>query len=212
MRLAQALNIGDLRELARRRLPRVVFDYLDGGAEDEVTLRANRSAFDRIVFRPRLLPGAAQRDLSVTVLGERLAVPFLIGPTGLNGLLWPQADLALARAARAAGTTMVASTAANSSLEEMAAQGPAARWFQLYPWGKREVWARLIERARAARYTALVVALDSLVPGKRERDLRRGFSHELRYSAPVVARRPAPSALAGVDLAWARHAALRKSG
>jgi (S)-mandelate dehydrogenase len=186
MRPSSAINIADLRDLARRRLPRVVFDYLDGGAEDEATLAWNREAFGRWALVPRVLPGAASIDLSVELFGERLALPLIVGPTGLNGIFWPRADVLLARAAGAAGAAFILSTASNSSLEQVAAAGPGVRWFQLYAWGERSLWARLLERAAAAGYRALVVTVDTLALGKRERDLRNDFAHEVRYTARVV--------------------------
>jgi (S)-mandelate dehydrogenase len=186
MRATTAINIADLRDLARRRLPRVVFDYLDGGAEDEATLAANREAFRRWALVPRILPGDAKVDLSAELFGERLAVPLIVGPTGLNGIFWPRADVLLARVASAAGAGFTLSTASNSSLEDVAAAGPGVRWFQLYAWGERSLWRRLLERAAAAGYRALAVTVDTLTIGKRERDLRNDFAHEVRYTAKVV--------------------------
>lgn len=185
MKVEHAVNIDDLRRLARARLPRVVFDYLDGGAEDEITLRANRSAFEAIRLRPRIL-GGGRVDLTTELFGQSHAAPFMIGPTGLNGIYWPDGDLHLARAAQAAGIGFALSTASNTSLEEIARATGAPFWFQLYPWGAPEFSARLIERAEAAGCSAIAVTVDSLVNGKRERDLRHGFSHEIRMSAPVI--------------------------
>jgi (S)-mandelate dehydrogenase len=186
MRPSTAINIADLRTLARRRLPRVVFDYLDGGAEDETTLDWNRAAFQRWELVPRVLPGTASVDLSVDLFGERLGLPMIVGPTGLNGLFWRGADLLLARAAHAAGAGFTLSTASNSSLEDVAATGPGLKWFQLYAWGERDISARLIERAAAAGYRALVVTVDTLTVGKRERDLRNDFAHEVRFTPKIV--------------------------
>jgi (S)-mandelate dehydrogenase len=187
MNLDRAVNIDDLRRLAMRRLPRVAFDFLDGGAEDEVTLRANRTAFERIAFRPRILPGAPTRDLSVELFGDRFNVPFFIGPTGINGLYWPDADLALARAAGAIGAGAVASSPANNTLEEIAASTSAPKWFQLYPWGAdRVLIARLVERAQAAGYKALVVTVDMVLNGKRERDIRHQFAHKVTMTPAIV--------------------------
>ena len=186
MRPSTAINIADLREAARRRLPRVVFDYLDGGAEDETTIAWNREAFGRWALVPRILPGVASIDLSADLFGERLGLPLIVGPTGLNGIFWPRADVLLARAAGAAGAAFTLSTASNSSLEDVAAAGPGVRWFQLYAWGERSLWGRLLERAAAAGYRALVVTVDTLALGKRERDLRNDFAHEVRYTARVV--------------------------
>jgi (S)-mandelate dehydrogenase len=186
MKTSRAINIADLRELARRRLPRVAFGYLDGGAEDETTLEWNRAAFRRRAFVPRALPGTGSVDLSVDLFGDRLALPLIVGPTGLNGLFWRRADVLLARAAAEAGVAFTLSTASNSSLEDVAAAGPGVKWFQLYAWGDRHLSARLIERAAAAGYRALVVTVDTLTVGKRERDLRNDFAHELRYTPRVV--------------------------
>lgn len=185
MRIDRAVNIDDLRHLARRRLPRVVFDYLDGGAEDEFTLRANRDAFRSVELKPRIL-GGGKVNLTSGLFGQNHAAPFMIGPTGLNGIYWPDGDLHLAQAALAAGIGFALSTASNTSLESVAQATKAPFWFQLYPWGKPDFSARLVERAEAAGCSAIVITVDSLVGGKRERDLRHGFSHEIRMSAPVV--------------------------
>lgn len=185
MRIEQAVNIDDLRDMARRRLPRVVFDYLDGGAEDEVTLNENRQAFARTKLRPKLL-GGGKVDLRTELLGQSLAAPLMIGPTGLNGLYWPDGDLVLARAAEKAGIGFALSTASNKALEDVAASVDTPLWFQLYPWGQPDFSRRLLERAEAAEYSAVMITLDSLVAGKRERDLRHGFSHEIRMSPSVI--------------------------
>ena len=137
MRVENAVNIADLGMLAKRRLPKVIFDFMDGGAEDEVTLRGNRQGFERYRFRPRLLTGNAKRDLSVNLFGEKFATPFLIGPTGLNGIHWRDGDLALANAAAAAGCGFVLSTASTNSIEEVGQSSTSPKWFQLYPWGDR---------------------------------------------------------------------------
>ncbi len=186
MTLPTAINIADLRELARRRLPRVVFDYLDGGAEDEATLDWNLEAFRRWALVLRVLPGTGSVDLSVDLFGERLALPLIVGPTGLNGIFWHGADVLLARAAGVAGAAFTLSTPSNSSLEDVATAGAGVKWFQLYPWGERSLSQRLIERAAAAGYRALVVTVDALTIGKRERDLRNNFAHEVHYTPKVV--------------------------
>jgi len=185
MRVEDAVNIEDLRQMARARLPRVIFDYLDGGAEDEVTLKANSKAFGRYRLKPKILGGGTV-DSSIELFGQRMAAPFMIGPTGLNGIYWPDGDLHLARAAAAAGLGFAVSTASNTSLEAVAQAVETPLWFQLYPWGKPDFSARLVDRAQAAGYSAIVVTVDSLVAGKRERDLRHGFTHQIRMSLPVV--------------------------
>jgi (S)-mandelate dehydrogenase len=186
MRVENAINIADLRTLAQRRLPKVIFDFMAGGAEDEVTLLGNRQGFDRYRFRPRLLTGNAKRDLSVTLFGDKFSLPFLIGPTGLNGIHWRGGDLALAKAAAAAGCGFVLSTASTDSIEEVGQSSITPKWFQLYPWGDRAFGLRMMERARASGYKALVVTVDSLTGGRRERDARNNFAHEVRLSPSIV--------------------------
>ena len=183
--MRQEVNIEDFRTRARRSLPRVVFDFLDGGAESEITLHRNRSAFDDIRLKPRILKGG-DVDLSVTLFGQKYAAPFQIGPTGLNGLYWPEGDLHLAAAAKQAGVAFTVSTASNTTMEEIAQKNNGPLWFQLYPWGKEAFSNALIERASAAGYSVLVITVDSLVGGKRERDLRHGFAHEIRMSPSVI--------------------------
>jgi (S)-mandelate dehydrogenase len=186
MSLDAAVNIADLRLLARRRLPRVVFDFLDGGAEDEVTLRANCQGFARYRFRPRLLTGNAKRDLSITLFDQRFSLPFMIAPTGLNGIHWRHADIALASAAAKAGTGFAPSTASTDSIEDVGAATPGTKWFQLYPWADRAFCSRMLERARAADYKALLVTVDSVTAGRRERDARHRFAHEVTLTPSVV--------------------------
>ncbi|MCC6609882.1 MAG: alpha-hydroxy-acid oxidizing protein [Burkholderiales bacterium] len=184
--MADAASIEDLARLARKRLPRIVFDYLEGGSEDEVTLRANRTAFARVCLVPEVLTGHSRRDLRATLLGQQFALPVLIGPTGLSGIFWPDADVALARAAASVGAGFVLSTPANTAIERVAAACPGTIWFQLYPWGERAHWLRLIERAGACGVRTLIVTVDSLVAGKRERDLRNRFAHEVRYTPRAI--------------------------
>jgi len=169
-----AINIDDLRRRARRRLPRAVFDFADGGAEDETTLRANRRGFGQITFRPRALVDVSERDQSTTILGQRVSSPLVIAPTGLPGLLWPRAELALARAAAKRGIIYTVSTHASTSIEEVAQGASGPLWFQLYVLRDRDLVRRLIERAQAAGYRALVVTVDVPLLGQRERDLRNG--------------------------------------
>ncbi|WP_293401921.1 alpha-hydroxy acid oxidase [Polaromonas sp.] len=186
MDISSAVSIADLESMARRRLPKVIFDYLYGGAEDEITLSANLDAFKQWQFKPRLVTGHVSRNLSVDLFGDRLSLPFLIGPTGLNGLHWKGADLALAQAAKQAQTVHTVSTASTNSLEDIAKVSSGPKWFQLYPWGDRAVVGRLIDRAKAAGYTVMMVTVDSLVAGKRERDARNKFSHEVHLTPRVI--------------------------
>lgn len=165
----------DFRHLARRRLPRVVHEFVEGGADGEVTLRANYEAFDRVRFTAGSLVDVSERDAGVTVLGRRLEVPFICGPAGLARLVHREGELAAARAAASAGTVFVISTASSYSIEEIAAAGDGPLWFQLYLWRSPDVVAQLVDRAGAAGCEALVLTVDVPVIGKRERDLRNGM-------------------------------------
>ena len=176
----RARSIDELRHLARRRLPRIVYDFLDGGAEDETTLRSNVTSFRRHRFVPRVLRGVAERDTSVELFGQRLAVPILYAPIGLTALAHPGGEPAAARAAARGGTTLVASTAASYRIEETAAATSTPPWFQLYPWGDRRVTGELLDRAAASGCRVLCVTVDVPVVGRRERDLRNGFTVPLR--------------------------------
>lgn len=180
------VNIQDFRRLAKKRLPKVIWDYLEGGAEDEVTLKRNRAAFDRYHFLPQMITGKGSRDLSISLFGQKLAAPFMIGPTGLNGIYVPDADLMLARAAASAGVGFALSAGSNSDIEAVARASSGVKFFQLYPWGGRDVATRLLARAKAAGYCALIVTVDSLIPGNRERDVRNRFAHALHLSPSIV--------------------------
>ncbi len=187
-----AIHIAELRERARRRLPRLVFDYLDGAAEDEVTLRANRSAFDAWRFCPRMLRDVSQRHLDTRWWDRPLAAPFAVAPVGLAGVFWPQADVAVARAARAAGVPYILSTAANSSIETIAQEAGGDLWFQLYVIN-RSIADGLVQRADRAGYRTLVLTVDVALGGKRERDLFNGFTQPFKLTPRVLAdmaRRP----------------------
>jgi len=167
--------IEDLRQAARRRLPRVVFDYIDGGAEAERTLSENCRAFDRIALRPKSAVAIPGVDITATVLGTPLNVPFILAPIGSSRLFYPHAEEHAARAAGVAGTIYTLSTLSGTRLEDVkaATRGPA--WYQLYLVGGRDVAAAAIERARKAGYSALVVTIDTPVAGMRERDVRNGM-------------------------------------
>lgn len=180
-------SIEDFRSLAGRRLPRFVFDFIDGGSGSEDTLVENRAALDRI-----RLVGSAPRDVSacspaITLFGEPLSMPLIIGPTGLAGAAWPRGDLDLARAASRCGIPFVMSSAATASMEEVAAAGAGPKWFQLYLFRNREVSRRLVERAAALGFRALEVTVDNAVPGRRLRDVRNGFSLPFRWSPAKLA-------------------------
>ena len=177
-RLSAAASVDDLRRIARRRLPRGVFDYIDGAAEDEHTLAHNRAAFEAIPFRPRVLRDVSAVDTTTTLLGKQLPFPLVLAPTGFTRIADPEGELAVARSAARAGLPYTLSTLGTRSIEEMAAAGgPGARqWFQVYVWRDRGLVADMIERAAGAGYEALVITVDTAVLGRRERDVRRGFS------------------------------------
>jgi L-lactate dehydrogenase (cytochrome) len=167
--------IDDLRRAAKRRLPRVVFDYIDGGAEAETTLIENCRAFDRIALRPKSAVAIAGVDIRTTILNTRLEVPFILAPIGSSRLFYPHAEEHAARAAGAAGTAYTLSTLSGTKLEDVKSATRGAAWYQLYLVGGRDVATAAIERARAAGYSALVVTIDTPVAGMRERDVRNGM-------------------------------------
>jgi len=175
-RLARAASVADLRRIARRRLPRGVFDYIDGAAEDERTLASNEAAFARTSFRPRVLRGIEKVDTSTTLLGRPLAYPLVLAPTGFTRIADPQGELAVARAAARAELPYTLSTLSTRSIEEVRAASDGRLWFQVYAWRDRGLVREMIERAASARFEALVLTVDTAVFGRRERDVRRGFS------------------------------------
>jgi L-lactate dehydrogenase (cytochrome) len=169
------VNINDLRQAAQRRLPRAVFDYVDGGAEDEATLRNNRLGFERYTFNPRVLVDVSQRDQSTTVLGQRLTSPLILAPTGFSGMLRHRGEALAAHAAAQKGVIYTCSTMSICSMEEIAAASGGPLWFQLYVWRDREITRSLIDRAQVIGARALVVTVDTPVLGQREKDLRNGL-------------------------------------
>jgi L-lactate dehydrogenase (cytochrome) len=175
-RLARVASVEDLRRIAKRRLPGGVFDYIDGAAEDELTLAANQDAFRSTSFRPRVLRGVEKVDLSSTLLGRPVSFPLVLSPTGFTRIADPQGELAVARAAAAAGLPYTLSTLSTRSIEEVRAVSEGRLWFQVYAWRDRGLVKEMIERAAACRYEALVLTVDTAVLGRRERDVRRGFS------------------------------------
>jgi (S)-mandelate dehydrogenase len=185
-RLDSALNIADLRLLAKRRLPKALFDFIDGGAQDEVTLRNNRRQFERWGFQARFPVDVSVRSTKVELFGESYAAPLIISPTGLAGLHRGRGDVHLARAARRMGVPFTLGTISTVSIEDVAAEVEGPLWFQLYILRDRKVTARLIERARASAYKVLVLTVDCPVAGQRERDPRNGFTLPLRVSVSNV--------------------------
>ena len=182
----QAINIEDLRSRARRRLPKVIFEFIDGGAQDETTLRANREDFQKWRFRTRVLTDVSRRDQSITLLGEHCASPLILAPAGLAGLLSRRGELAAARAAEKYGVPYCLSTMATCSIEEITTGTTQPKWFQLYVLRDRGLTKEFIERARAARCTALVLTVDTKVQGPRERDMRNGFTVPPRFTIATI--------------------------
>ena len=176
-RLSRAHTIADLRAIAARRAPRAVFDYTDGAAEQEISLRRARAAFARAEFHPQVLRDVSAADTSTTVLGQRWSLPFGLAPTGFTRMMHHEGERAAARAAQRAGITFALSTMGTTSIEDVAAEAPEARkWFQLYVWRDRDAGKDLLERARAAGYEALLLTVDTAVAGARMRDVRNGLT------------------------------------
>jgi isopentenyl diphosphate isomerase/L-lactate dehydrogenase-like FMN-dependent dehydrogenase len=175
-KLERAYSIAAMRAMARRRLPRVVFDFCDGGAEDEITRERNESAFADLEFLPQPLNGTTGRDPSIELFAERLSMPMVIGPTGLSGMLWPRGEAAAARAAAQAGIGYTMSHGSTITIEDLAREVPGWKWFQGFLYRDRGLTRSFVERAQAAGYRALVLTIDNQVLGQRERDLRNGFT------------------------------------
>ena len=175
----RVVNIEDLRRAAKRRLPQVVFDYIDGGAEDERTLRANCRAFEQVTFQPRCAIETPACDLRVSVLGQSLSMPLILAPVGSSRLMYPRGEEAAAAAAGAAGIAYALSTLSGCRLEDVAAASKQPLWYQLYLIGGRDCALFAIERAKAAGFSALVVTIDTPVAGMRERDIRNGVKELL---------------------------------
>ena len=186
MRLADVVSSEDMRRLAQRRLPKSVFEFVDGGAEDEQTLSENRAAFQRSHFKPRVLRDVSEPAISTTLWGDSLPAPVVIAPMGSCKLVWPEADVILAQAAAARGIPYTLSTMSSTSIEDMAKAVHGPLWFQLYVLKDMDFNLKLLDRARASNYAALVVTVDLPAGGKRERDLRNGVSIPLRLTARQI--------------------------
>ena len=193
--MTQLLNVEDYRRRARQVLPRLVFDYVDGGAEDERCLRRNRDALEALPLVPECLRDTSAMDIGIELFGRRWNAPFAVAPIGLAGLVRPGADALLAAAAQAARVPFILSTASNTRIEDVRAAAPdATLWMQLYVMGERAIAERIVRRARAAGFEALVLTVDVPVSGLRERDLRHGFRVPMRLTPGTVfdmARHPA---------------------
>lgn len=174
--MGRPVSVEDYRLTAKRRLPKMIFDFVDGGAGHEGTMRSNVAAFDRVVLRPRSLVDVSRRSTATTVLGESLSLPVILAPTGLQRLVHRHGELKAAAAAGQAGTAYIASTASGFSLEEIASAAQGPLWFQLYLWRDRALVESLVRRAAAAGYTVLVVTVDVPQVGLRLRDMRNGMS------------------------------------
>jgi (S)-mandelate dehydrogenase len=175
-------NIAGLRDLARKRLPRGIFDFIDGGAEDEATLEDNSAAFRRHRLLPRVLIDVSKTDLRSRMLGTETALPLAIGPTGGAGFVWPRGDIALALVAQRNNLPFTLSTTSSVSIEHLRERTSGRLWFQSYIFKQRDFTDRLISRAKDAEYEALVITVDLPVGGNRERDYRNDFSVPFRYT------------------------------
>jgi L-lactate dehydrogenase (cytochrome) len=198
---AQILSVADARRRARRVLPRVVFDYVDGAADDEVTMAENEAAYRELAFRPRAAVDTGEPSLSTTVVGTDLSLPVVLAPTGLIRLMHPDGPAGAARAATAKGTVSVLSTVAGATIEDVADAAPGRKWFQLYAAGGRDEAAGTMDRAVQAGYEALVVTIDTPALGNRERDLRNGVRPPLRLDAHTAVAL-GPQVLARPVWAW----------
>jgi isopentenyl diphosphate isomerase/L-lactate dehydrogenase-like FMN-dependent dehydrogenase len=187
MKVSEASTVEDLRAIARSRLPRAVFDFIDGGADDELTLHSNARAYEQLFWRPRVLVDVSQRNTSVEVLNASSSLPLIIAPTGLAALAWARADVLLARAAAAAGVPFTISTSSSVRMEEIRHQAQDTRlWFQVYLYKDRELVGSLIERARSIGCEALVITVDVPVLGRRLRDRRNRFTVPLRPNGRLI--------------------------
>ncbi len=184
--VSKAYSIADLRQAAQRRLPRAVFDFFDGGAEDELTLRDNMAAYQRQRLLPRVLTDVSSIDTGTEIFGQHCALPMAIAPTGAVGFGWRGGDIAIARAAVAAGIPYTLSSTATASIEQVARAAPGRLWFQAYILRNKPFLEALIQRALAADYEALVITVDLPVGGKRERDYRNDFSVPFRFTPKNV--------------------------
>ena len=186
----RAHSIEELRAMAARRVPNFCFEYIEGGSEEEATLRRNRDVFSEIAFKPRSLVDVSKRDIGITLFGRRSAAPFMIGPTGFSGLLTHEGDIVLASAAAAAGIPFILSNASTVPLERVVEAAGGRVWMQVYMYRTRDFVAKLADRAERAGVEALVVTTDSAIYGKREWDLRnyaRPLKLDLRNTFDVLA-------------------------
>jgi len=174
--LDQCHNVDDFRRMAKKRLPAMVFDYLDGGAEDEKTMARNRAGFDDFLLVPKVLRDVEKIDLATHVMGQKIDLPVIFAPTGLTRLFHHEGERLVAPAAARAGTIYGLSTLSSTSIEDVAAVSEGPKWFQIYVWRDRQIVREFIERSRACGYKALCLTVDANIPGNRERDVRHGMT------------------------------------
>ena len=182
-KVEDAHNIFDLREMAKERLPKWLFEFVDRGTEDEVALYNNREVFERIKFLPRMLVDVSSRDTSTTIFGKEHKMPIGIAPTGAAGMMWYRGELELARAAKAAGIPFSLATGSITSMEQVAGEVGGTLWMQLYMWADRALSHQVVRRASAAGFEALLVTVDGVVAGNREYNKRNGFSVPFKYNS-----------------------------
>ena len=183
----KACNIFDLRDIAKKRVPRGPFEFVDRGTEEEVSLRNNREVFDRIRFKTRTFVDVSKRSQDTEIFGVKHKMPLVIAPTGTAGLMWYEGEIALARAARAAGIPFTLATGSMTAMERVADEAGGELWFQLYLWPDRDMSHELVNRAKAAGYKALVVTVDGVSSGNREYNIRNGFTLPFTYSPVALA-------------------------
>ncbi|HEV7803736.1 MAG TPA: alpha-hydroxy acid oxidase, partial [Burkholderiales bacterium] len=179
----EALNVFDLREMAKKRLPKWLFEYVDRGTEDEVALRNNRAAFERIKLKTQVLVDVSKRHQDIELFGKQHKMPLGISPTGPAGMLYYKGELELARAAKAAGIPFTLATGSQTSMEEVAKAVGGTLWFQLYMWSDVRMSHTLVERAKNAGFEALVVTVDGPVGTNREYNVRNGYTVPFRYTS-----------------------------
>jgi isopentenyl diphosphate isomerase/L-lactate dehydrogenase-like FMN-dependent dehydrogenase len=182
----KAYNIFDLRDLAQKRIPKGLFEFVDRGTEDEVSLKNNRAVFDRMRFKTRTFVNVSKRNQDTTIFGVKYKMPLVIAPTGTAGLMWYEGEIALARAAKAAGIPFTLATGSMTAMERVAEEAGGDLWFQLYLWPDRSLSHQLVERAKAAGYKTLVVTVDGVSSGNREYNIRNGFTIPFTFSTRNV--------------------------
>src|SRR6476469_287966 len=183
----KAYNIFDLRDSALRRIPKGLFEFVDRGTEDEVSLRNNRAVFDRMRFKTRTMVDVSKRNQDTTIFGIKHKMPICVAPTGTAGLMWYEGEIALARAAKAAGIPFCLATGSMTAMERVADEAGGRLWFQLYMWPDKSMSHKLVERAKAAGYEALVVTIDGAVSPNREYNLRNGFTIPYTFTRGNIA-------------------------